>query len=203
MRFRIPAFVLAPCIAMATAKSEAQQSPIQQGSIQIGGTADISRTDGGDDSPGLMLVEAFPKFGYFVVKGLAVTLNVRLRRAWAEDQPTVKDQSSSDAGIGPGVSYYVTTRYPRLFPFVSARTLYNRNSSHAELIPSGPVIETTVTSYVWLGSAGALYMLGEHVGLTSEAFYQRQNNNVRNNTARAKSKSSSYGLQWGITAFIF
>jgi len=46
-------------------------------------------------------------------------------------------------------------------------------------------------------------MLGKHVGLTSEAFYQRNNNTIRNGTAESTSDSNTYGVQWGISAFIF
>lgn len=179
------------------------ESPIQKGSIAIGGTADISRTEPEGSGSALTIIEAFPRFGYFVVKGLALSVNGRYRRASAEDQPTVKDQTSTEMGIGPGISYYVATRLPRLFPFVSARMLYNRSSNHAEILPAGPDVDSRITTVVWLGSVGALFMLGKHVGLTSEAFYQRNNNTIRNGTAESTSDSNTYGVQWGISAFIF
>ena len=138
-----------------------------------------------------------------MAKGLALSVNGRFRRASSEAQATVKDQTSTEWGIGPGIPYYVATSVPRLFPFVSARVLYNRTTTHAELIPSGTVIESRITSGVWLGAVGALFMLGEHVGLTSELFYQRNNNKVRNGELEQECDSNTYGVQWGISAFIF
>lgn len=202
MQFRIG--LIAFCLATTTANAQGGQSPIQQGSIQIGGTADISHTEPEGNGPGLTIIEAFPRVGYFVVKGLALSANVRYRRASAEDQTNVKDQTSTEWGLGPGVSYYVATPVPRLFPFVSGRLLYNRTSSHSEQLPSGAEIDSRIRTKVWLVSGGALYMLGEHVGLTSEAFHQWNRNKITSGSgAAAKSNSTTYGIQWGITAFIF
>lgn len=189
----------------ATARgAEGQKSPIQKGSVQIGGTADISRTEPAGGGSALTIVEAFPRAGYFVARGLALNLNGRLRKTWAEDQPSAKNQGSSEWGLGPGISYYVSTRSPKFYPFISGRALYNKSSSHAELIPSGTKVESGVTTKVWLGSVGALYMLADHVGLTSEAFYQRNDNTARNSpSTEASSKSNTFGIQWGITAFIY
>lgn len=185
---------------------QAQQSPIQKGSIQIGGTADISHTEPDGGGAALTIIEAFPRFGYFVVKGVALSVNGRFRRASSEPQATIRDQTSTELGIGPGISYYIATPAPRLFPFVSARVLYNRTSTHAELVPSGTKIESRINTVVWLGSAGALIMLGKHVGLTSEAFYQRNKNKIRNGgdgSPEVSSDSDTYGIQWGIAAFLF
>ena len=185
------------------ASAQGPESPIQKGSIAIGGTADISHTEPDGSGPALTIIQLFPRLGYFVAKGLALSANGRFRRASSEDQPNVKDQTSTELGIGPGVSYYVATRLPRLFPFVSTRVLYNRTTNHAELLPAGTDVDSRITTVVWLGSAGALFMLGEHVGLTSELFYQRNNNTIRNGTAESTSDSNTYGVQWGISAFIF
>ena len=193
-------------VTPASVAAQAQESPIQKGSIQIGGTADVSHTEPDGGGAALTIVEAFPRFGYFVVKGLALSANGRFRRASSEAQATVKDQSSTELGIGPGVSYYVATPVARLFPFVSARVLYNRTSTHAELVPSGTKIESRINTVVWLGSAGALFMLGKHVGLTTEAFYQRNKNKIRSGGGGApevSSDSNTYGIQWGIIAFLY
>ena len=185
------------------ARAQSPDSPIQKGSIAIGGTADISHTEPDGSGSALTIIQAFPRLGYFVVKGLALSANGRYRRVSAEDQAAVRDQTSTEWGIGPGVSYYVATRLPRLFPFVSTRVLYNRTSNHAEILPAGPEVDSRITTVVWLGSAGALFILGKHVGLTSEVFYQRNNNTIRNGTAESTSDSNTYGIQWGISAFIF
>ncbi len=204
MRLSICAGLSGLLLAPMIQKIQGQESPIQKGSVVVGGTADISHTEPVGGGSGLTIVSAFPRVGYFVVNGLALSLNGRFRRTSAEDQANVRDQTSTEWGIGPGVSYYVATPFPRLFPFVSARVLYNKTSTHAELVPAGTVIESRITTVVWLGSVGALFMLGKHVGLTSEAFYQRNNNTVRTGaSAESDSKSNTYGLQWGITAFIF
>ena len=202
MRLQLEVCLIALLFASAEVKAQGQRSPIQRGSIQIGGTANISRTKASEGGSGLTIAEAFPRLGYFVVRGLAVSANLRFRKVWADDQPNARNQTSSEWGIGPGVSYYVSTRVPRLFPFVSARALYNRATTHADV--NSTAVDSRVSTELWLLSGGALYMLGEHVGLTSEAFYQRNHNNIRSGaSAESTSSSKTYGMQWGISAFIF
>lgn len=202
MRLQLGACLIALIPVSTAVKAQAQKSPIQQGSIQVGGTADITRTKASGGGSGLTIAEAFPRFGYFVFRGLAVSANFRVRKVWADDQPNAENQTSTEWGVGPGLAYYTATGVPRLFPFVAARALYNRATSHADL--GAASVDTRVTTDLWLLSGGALYMLGEHVGLTSEVFYQRNHNKVRNNpTAEFTSSSTTYGVQWGISAFIF
>lgn len=202
MRRQLGACLVALISVPAAANAQAKKLPIQQGSIQIGGTADISRTRSSGGGSGLTIAEAFPRIGYFVAKGLAVSANFRVRKVWADDQPGATNQGSTEWGIGPGVAYYVQAGMPRLFPFLSGRALHNRATSHADV--GAASIDTRVTTDLWLLSGGALYMLGEHVGLTSEVFYQRNHNKVRNNpTTEITSSSTTYGVQWGISAFIF
>ena len=82
--------------------------------------------------------------------------------------------------------------------------LYDRTKSHLTLLPSETSVNNRVTSRVWLVGAGVLYMLADHVGLTSEAFYQWNRNTVSNEPAADFSQNSkTYGLQWGIAGFIF
>lgn len=189
---------------VAFSAAHAQRSPIQKGSIQIGGTADVSHTEPDGNGSGLTIIEAFPRVGYFVVNGLSINLNLRLRRVTADDISSARDQRSTELGIGPGVSYYFRTPARRLFPFVSGRMLYNQAKTHLTLLPSETEVDTRTTSTVWLAGGGVLYMLGEHVGLTSELFYQWNRNKIKNQSApEISQKSKTYGIQWGVAAFIF
>ena len=197
-------FIIAGLSLALSLNASAQRSPIRKGSVQVAGTADISHTEPDGGGSGLTIIEAFPRVGYFVVKGLAISANVRLRRVTAEDIPTARDQKSTELGIGPGIHYYVATPVKRLFPFASGRMLYDRTKSHLTLLPSETSVNNRVTSRVWLVGAGVLYMLADHVGLTSEAFYQWNRNTVSNEPAADFSQNSkTYGLQWGIAGFIF
>ena len=100
MRTAFNAGLLLTLLAATAFRTEAQKSPIQKGSIQIGGTADISHTEPAGGGSALTIAEAFPRAGYFVARGLAVSLNGRFRKTWADDQPNARNQGSTEWGVG-------------------------------------------------------------------------------------------------------
>jgi hypothetical protein len=206
MRLPTKGCLFALLIAMSWDAARAQQSPIQKGSVQIGGTASFAHErDIGNDF-GWTSLELAPRVGYFIARGLAVSGNLRFQRIWYDDQETIKDQRALTWGIGPGLTYYVPTRFHRLYPFASARTLFLRGSSHSRITSANTpgVSSSRSTNDVWLLSAGALYMVGNHVGITSELFYQHEYFTARYGPEPTTANSSEmYGLQWGITAFVF
>jgi hypothetical protein len=188
-----------------------QASPVQRGSIQLGGTAAFTRTrDIGNDN-GWVTLELQPRVGYFVVKGLAVSANLRYRVIWNDDQATVRDQRFTDWGVGPGLTYFFTTKSPRVFPFISGRTLFVRSFHTADLYsapgdetPSVPDNETRTRTRNWQVSAGIMYMVVKHVGITGEVFYQRSKVTVGvDRPEESSNEAELYGLQWGIAAFVF
>ncbi len=219
-RSRIALAGLSACtLAVATpgnAQSEVvrapkRESPIQRGSIQISGTASfvLSRDLGNDY--GWSTLEILPRVGYFVAKGLAVTANLRYRGVWYDDQAAIRDQTFREWGIGPGVTYFVSTRSPRVFPFVAGRTLYSRGRTRFDRFatpqstePVEEDVTSRTTTATWQVSAGALYMLVKHVGITGEGFYQRTKATSQSPGSNESTNSAQqYGAQWGIAAFVF
>lgn len=188
-----------------------RESPVRRGSIQAGGAASFTHTrDRGTDFEWTTL-DLMPRAGYFVLRGLAVNLNLRHRRIWNEDRATVRDETFSEWGAGPGLSYFVTTRFPRVFPFVSGRTMFSRTLNTADIYSSPqspePAIddrEARSRSRIWQVSGGVMYMVGSHVGLTGEAFYQRTRVTLEPGTpAESSNSAETFGLQWGFATFIF
>ena len=211
MRFAKRAISLAGFLFAIPNTLSAQDSPVQRGSIQLGGTAAFTRArDIGNDN-GWVTLELQPRLGYFVVKGLAVSANLRYRVIWNDDQATVRDQRFTDWGIGPGLTYFFATKSPRVFPFISGRTLFVRSFHTADLYsspgdetPSVPDNETRTRTRNWQGSAGIMYMAVKHVGLTGEIFYQRSKVTVGVDTPNESANEAElYGVQWGIAAFVF
>lgn len=206
MRLLIQGCLFAVLIATAPAALQSQQSPIQTGSIQLGGTASFTHDHDIGNDFGWTSLELAPRVGYFIARGLAISGNLRFQRIWYDDQETIKDQRALTWGIGPGLTYYVPTHFHRLYPFASARTLFLRGSSHARSTSTNSLGSTnsSSTNNVWLVSAGALYMVGKHVGITSELFYQHEYFTAKYDPLPVTGNSSEmYGLQWGIAAFIF
>lgn len=206
MRLPIGAGLFAVLVSTAPGVVQSQQSPIQKGSIQVAGTASLTHEHDIGNDFGWTSLELAPRVGYFIAHGLAVNGNFRFQRIWYDDQETIKDQRALTWGIGPGLTYYVPTRFQRLYPFVSARTLFLRTSLHSTQTLSNNVIplRSHSTNNVWLISGGALYMLGKHVGITSELFYEHEYFTSQYGPSSATGNSSEmYGVQWGIAAFIF
>ena len=197
--------------AQAGNESVRRESPVQRGSVQVAGTASFQRTHDIGNDHGWVTLELTPRVGLFVMRGLAVNLNVRHRQIWFDDQATVREQHFNEWGIGPGLTYYVTTKSPRLFPFISGRTLFVRSVNETDLYVSADLPEPTVNDRKartrttnWQVSGGVMYMLVKHVGLTSEVFYQRTRTTIQPDTPEEATNSAKlYGIQWGLAAFIF
>lgn len=177
----------------------------------MGGTAAFTHTrDRGTDFEWTTL-DVMPRVGYFVTRGLAVNLNLRHRRIWNEDRATVRDETFSEWAAGPGLTYFATTRFPRLFPFVAGRTMFNRTLNTADIYSSPQSPEPAIdnrkartSSRIWQVSAGLMYMVGSHVGITGEGFYQRTRASLEPGTSNETSNSAElFGLQWGFATFIF
>ena len=188
-----------------------RESPVGRGSIQVGGTASLTHArDLGTDFEWTTL-DVMPRAGYFVARGLAVNLNLRHRRIWNEDRATVRDETFSEWAAGPGLTYFVTTRFPRVFPFVAGRTMFSRAVNTADIYSSpqspDPAIddrEAKTRSRILQVSAGLMYMIGSHVGITGESFYQRTRVTLAPDTPDESSNSAElFGVQWGFAIFIF
>ncbi len=198
------------CGSAGVASAQATESPVRRGSIHIGGNASLTRTRDIGNDHGWVTLDLTPRAGVFVAKGLAVSLNVQHHRVYYDDQATVRDQRFVGWGAGPGVTYYATTKYRRVFPFMSARTLFSRGRNEADIFahPQDPEpaeenrLAKTRTG-TWLVSGGVLYMLVKHVGITSELYYQRTRTTIVAPPPEQSNSAEQFGIQWGVAAFIF
>lgn len=195
--------------AAANAQRAEPESPIQKGSIQVGGTAQFVHEEA-SDLPGFNTLEVLPHVGYFITRGLAINANMYFRKEWRGDESTHTDGGFSDWGIGPGLTYYASTKSRRVFPFVSARTLLVRGKSYGTQWIISSAGDTTyqesvtrITTTAWLASVGGLFMLSSHVGVSGELFYQHNNDAYRFQSGASDRAGRRYGMQWGVTALIF
>ncbi|HVD59649.1 MAG TPA: hypothetical protein VNC11_02170 [Gemmatimonadaceae bacterium] len=197
---RLLAFlVLAPRLLQSQQKID---SPIRQGSVQIGGTAAFTHYHNIDFDNEYTTLELMPRLGYFVRRGLAVNANLQFRKQWLDNVNLV------NWGIGPGLSYYFTTSKRRLFPFVSGRTLFVRGNTHVDERTSDgvtlPAYHYKTFSNSWLISGGALFMISRQVGISSELFYQHENVGADGPSSQHFDvPTEMYGVQWGLAVFIF
>jgi hypothetical protein len=107
---RVP--IVAVVIATAPLRSFAQSSPIQRGSIQIGGSAAISHAkneSSGGPPTTTTTIQLTPQVGYFVARGVEIAANLQYVHYSG-------DQSGMQWGVGPSFTYYPFTRAPRASP---------------------------------------------------------------------------------------
>ena len=173
----------------------AQDAPIRRGSVPIGGTAHYSHFKDVANESTASILELTPRVGYFVARGLVVSGNLRFQHWWADRQ------SSTGWGIGPGLTYYIHTGARRLYPFLSVRTMFTWDLGRADFEETH---RTRATGRSWLASGGALLMVGHGVGITGELFYQRDRfSGSADEMPTNVNHAITYGLQWGIAAFIY
>jgi Outer membrane protein beta-barrel domain len=182
------------CLLLALAPSlvEAQHYPTDKGGVLVAGTANLSHfRDKGSNASSTSLT-LNPRVGYFVVPGLAVTANLQLIFASSENA------STHAYGIGPGVTYYFRHKTVVLNPYLSVRTLYYRETSHLDGFP-----DRTAEQFAWAGAGGVSLFVARNVALIGELYYQHFHVTVRVQDASASSSAEEYGVQFGVSAFVF
>jgi hypothetical protein len=174
----------------------AQDSPIQRNSVQLAGSASFTRTNNRDTEGHVTTFQLNPQIAWFVIPGLAVSANLLLSRSSGDPL------SSTQWGIGPGLSYYFDLGSRTVYPFVSGQTLFSWGELETDLPPTG-VTTLEITNRRWVVSGGALLMLARHVGVTGELFYQRASVSSTFGGEENEDRAEMYGLRWGIAAFVF
>jgi hypothetical protein len=191
MKRSIPLLLLA-CILGIALPCTAQSYATDRGAVVIGGNARISKfRDIGNDAS-TFLVELNPRVGYFVAPGLLLSANLQYAH-YSQDLG-----SSSQYGIGPGVTYYFRHRKTKLNPYLSARSLYVHQSYHPDGFTS-----SSAHSFTWLVSAGGALFVARTVGLTGEAFYthNRFSTNIAGTTQ--SNSSEEFGTLFGVSVYLF
>ena len=207
----VTVFLIALLLIFSPRASSGQKLPIDRGAVSFGGTAAFfKQRDVGNDYATTTL-EVLPKVGYFVVRGLAVNMTARYRYIWYDDRALVRDQSFSEWGVGPGLTYYIKTRSPKVYPFLSARTLLLRAHQQSDIYATpqspDPVDDNRAfdsRNTTWQGAAGLVFMVVKHVGITGEAYYQHSKVKIQPGETNESSNSAKiYGLQFGVLAFVY
>lgn len=137
-----------------------------------------------------------PGVQYFLAPGFALGGELTLSRT------SFDESSTSSYGIGPTVSYYLGSSHQAVHPFISGSALWTRTTREVDDAPTG--LESESTDVAWRAGAGLLFMLGDEVGLTGEAFYQYLR--IESDGFFGDSVEQNrdvYGIAIGIAAFVF
>ena len=152
---------------------------VDKGSIIVAGSAGFSSTGNGE-SDRFTLITASPSLSFFVVPNLAIGGSGNFRRF------SSSGSSSTFIGIGPTVAYYFGGINTKSYPFVSSSFSYNK------LLDFSSQISLQFSS-------GVAFMIAKNVAITGEAFFLV----IRESQDGADENGNSFGIQIGVSTFIF
>ena len=179
--------VLVLLAALLPGTAFAQDFATDRGSWLAGGTASLASHENDFDGERLTFVTFNPSVQYFVIPGLTVGGSLDLSYISQEDF------ANTLVGVGPEVGYYAGGPERRLFPFARARVTLLAASFNTG---GGSGRNTNASLDL---SAGGVLLIARNVGLTGEAFYQHTDFDFDDEG----SGSNSFGLRFGIAAFVF
>lgn len=191
MKKRIGTLLIATCF-LATGAA-AQDYPVDEGSYLIGGSISFTSQGGdlyaGADDERVNTFLINPNFHYFIVPNLAIGAEVLINRA------SQGDVSQTTFGIGPSVSYFFGGPESSIYPFVTAGPIYSRIA-----IDFGEE-SRSASGFGGRFSGGIASMLTRNVALTGEVFYLFES--LKLEDAEESLSGNTFGIQFGVTAFIF
>lgn len=185
----------------ASAAVAQQPSPIGHGSWLVGGSAGLSRdhANGGSTRTTASLA---PVGLYFVAPGLALggTLNVGYATGVAQGG----DSHETVLGVAPTIRYFFGDLADKVFPYLNASV----GPAWDRLTIGGGSSDITTRSIDLTGSAGLMDMIVPHVGLSAELYYTARHRSSdreaqSGGTVTVTADNQSYGLRFGINAFVY
>ncbi len=185
---KLGAFLMAGTFTLLAAPVlQAQSHATDKGSIAVGGSASFSSNKAPGGSDRTTVLDLRPSLQYFLAPGVALGGQLTLGRASSDNT------TSTTIGIGPLVSYYFGRISTSVVPFVSAEFSVAQNSFDSSIGGED------ITSTGIMGAAGLLLLLSNSVGVNAQLYYRHLN--LSNDIADVD--GNSYGLAFGIAAFVF
>ncbi|PKK84537.1 MAG: hypothetical protein CVT49_02895 [candidate division Zixibacteria bacterium HGW-Zixibacteria-1] len=152
-------FVLGLMAALFAVTAAAQETPIDKGSMILGGTVTFQSYSGdlynNQNGDGEKIFAFMPSFGYFIAPGVVIGADLIYH------SDSQGDWSGSIFGIGPMVGYYFNTNKERteikgsMYPYVKGTFQYLKSG--------GDYVDETNTAFG--GSVGINYMLSNAVAV--------------------------------------
>lgn len=171
--------------ALTPADAHAQVPALTEGSVIVGGSLGIAVDDDGSSDRATSISVA-PRAQVFVRDGLALGGDVLLGHV------SQGSYSSTAVGVGPAVAFYFGDE-GTTHPFLRGGVRWRHLSSDS----GGQSASGTTTSLHAEG--GLLFLLSDAVGVEGMLFWEHSRDEVED---RADSRDR-YGLQFGVSAFVF
>lgn len=178
------------CLAASALPAQnAPGGPIARGSRMVSGTASLARVEAGGS--GVTTINVNPTVLWFIKDGFALGGELGL------GYQTADGFSATMWTLGPAVRWFAARPDARTLPFLGAAVMFGRSSSRFD------TFEFSGSSNTLEAVAGATRMLARHVGLTGELFVSRSSSEGSDGTTTSTSNSTTFGLRFGFSAFLF
>jgi hypothetical protein len=194
MRFAAVVLIALSVILLDTPDLGAQPRwALDKGSVAIGGHASFGiaggMVQGFNDKT---TVDLSPFAYYLTSSNIGIGGLVYVNSSSRED-----GESSTTMGVGPSLLLAFADSSYSWYPFLQLSALWASASEKSPYVETGQV--KTGSGFALEFAGGGTYMLGRHVGINVQGYYQIQWITVDAETNTGK----QYGLRVGFTGFIF
>jgi hypothetical protein len=179
-------------IGFITSAAQAQNSPIDKKSINVGGLFSISSMSGdlyGDVTQ--TQISFTPSFRYFIIRGLAVGGDLVFERN------SSGDSSSTVVGIGPAITFAFDVKSDKFYPVVGAGFGYANEISSWGGYWSG---SSSSNGFQIRFGGGVLYMLKRNLAITAGLDYYIQSLTPENGDSQS---GGVLAFSVGLAGFIY
>jgi outer membrane protein len=174
------------------AAQSARSGATDRGSMLIAGSASLSHTSGEGSSATNMSLQ--PSLHYFVANRIA--LGGELGYSYTD----FDNGSATSWRLGPAARLYFGSATAKVLPYLGTAVQFGSGSAKTERpVPN----ETDASLWGIQGIAGLTFMISRNVGISGEAFLQREESTFETSTAKVTTTLTQYGLRFGVAAFVF
>jgi len=190
---------LALGLLLAAAPAFAQSTAVSKGSWIISGSAGFSQSHDDLSDQTQTFVNASPTALMFIASRFAVGGTVTAGYSKAGSS------KFTSFGVGPSARYYMGDSSSKWLSFVSASVFPQWGSSKLTTFVNGVAtpVDIDQTNLAMDASLGLTRLLVTHVGVTGEAYFTRVKRSATNGGTTNDFTTNSFGLRFGLTAFLY
>lgn len=179
-------------LATSMAAQSARPGPTDRGSMLIAGSGSVSHTSGDGSSATNLSIQ--PSIHYFVANRIA--LGGELGYSYTD----FENGSANSWRVGPAARLYFGSPTSEILPYLGTAVLFGSGTAKTETPVSN---ETNASLWGIQGIAGLTFMISPNVGISGEAFLQREESTFETSAAKVTNTLTQYGLRFGVAAFVF
>jgi len=164
--FGLTVLLITYLTSIVQAEDAKPKTPIDKGSINVGGLLSIQSSGGdiyaGGDGDRQTMTLFIPSARYFITPNIAVGGDIMYLRS------SQGDVSATQVGIGPAAAYFFKVQNEKFYPYVGLGLLYYNYS-----IDVGEW-DTSASGFDFRFGGGVAYMLGKNLAVVAELNYHIQ-----------------------------